>query len=250
MGSKKVEEITEGAPLWMVTYGDMMTLLLCFFVLLLSFSSVQQSDFNKAMGSLKGYLGVLVSRNMGILSPNYNFTEAVMRLHPSNLKEDAEQKEQINESYLITLAEEMKKDAEKKGIGGDIEIINIYNTLRIRMPVAVIFSQGELKFNKSARGFLNKIVSLLKDIPYDIEVEGHTDNVPIFSEKYESNWELSSQRAIMVLRYLIDKGIDQKRLSAIACGEFHPIADNNTEEGRRKNRRVEIVIGTKLAKSK
>ncbi|MCD6460359.1 flagellar motor protein MotB [bacterium] len=244
MPKKKQEETMEGAPLWMTTYGDLMTLLLCFFVLLLSFSSIQQKEFDKAIGSLQGYLGVLVGHKMALVDADYSTPEMVSQLNPTNKKEEAEQDEVKPESYLITLAQDIQKESKKKGIGGPIEVVQVLNTLRIRMPVSVVFNQGEKTFNKDSVEFLTSVVKLIKDSPYYISVEGHTDNVPIYSESYNSNWELGIMRSIAVLNYLVKLGISPDRLSAVSYGEFRPVATNDTEEGRSRNRRVEIVINS------
>ena len=244
MPKKKQEEEMMGAPLWMTTYGDMMTLLLCFFVLLLSFSSIQQKEFDKAIGSLQGYLGVLIGHKMSVVNSDYSTPEIVSQINPTNKKEEAEQEEVKPESYLITLAKDLQKESKKKGIGGPIEVMQILNTLRIRMPVSVVFNQGEKSFNKDSVDFLKNVVKLIKDSPYHISVEGHTDNVPIYSEVYDSNWELGIMRAIAVLNYLVKLGIPADKLSAVSYGEYRPVDTNDTEKGRNRNRRVEIVINS------
>lgn len=239
---KKAPDAAPGAPLWMTTYGDMMTLLLCFFVLLLSFSSITQEEFNKAIGSLQGYLGVLVSHNVAIVDKKFSNTEMVRNNNPSNMKKEAEQDEEKPESYIISLAEDVEKTAQKKGVGGSVEIIQLLNSIRIRIPVSIAFDQGKMKLDSTSKEILDKIARLTKDLPYTIDVEGHTDNVPIYSEQYNSNWELSSARAIQVVNYLATLGIPRNHLRAIGCGEYQPISSNDTEDGREKNRRVELII--------
>ena len=250
MGKRKPEEPSGGVPDWMVTYGDMMTLLLCFFVLLLSFSSIQDSEFKKAIGSLQGYLGVLVSHNLSILDDSFVSSELVQKQNPTDLKEEAHQKDKLPESYLLSLAQDVKESTEKKGIGGDVEVINKLNSLRIRVPVSLAFEEGKMFLAKESKELLSKIAELVKDSPYGIMIEGHTDTLPIHSEQYASNWELSGARAMTVLYHFVKLGVPKKRLSAVACGEYRPIASNDTEEGRKKNRRVEIVISTANNSSK
>ncbi len=250
MGKRKPEEASGGVPDWMVTYGDMMTLLLCFFVLLLSFSSIQESEFKKAIGSLQGYLGVLVSHNLSVVDDSFVSSELVHKQNPSDLKEEADNKEKLPESYLMALAQAVKQSSDKKGIGGDVEVINKLNSLRIRVPVSLVFEQGEMLLAKESKTFLINIADLIKNSPYNIMIEGHTDSLPIHSEKYASNWELSNARAMAVLYYFTKLGVPNKRLSAVACGEHRPIANNDTKEGRELNRRVEIVIGTENDTSK
>ncbi|RJP61234.1 MAG: hypothetical protein C4541_02545 [Candidatus Auribacter fodinae] len=251
MAKKQVEDSAgPGAPAWMVTYGDMMTLLLCFFVLLLSFSSTEQAAFQKAMGSLKGALGILISPNMSIHIQDVTTAEVVPKNEPSNLKEQADQDESVEESYLMMLAQEIQTSAEKSGIGGTMDIVKVFNALRIRLPAEVLFEEAKLDLSPMSASVLGSIIDMLSDIPYNIQIEGHTDNVPIFSEQYDSNWELSGARAVTVLHYFVKKGISPERLSAVACGEFKPIASNDTNEGRERNRRVELVISAQQKEKK
>ena len=239
---KKPEDPPLGAPLWMTTYGDMMTLLLCFFVLLLSFSSISQDEYSKAIGSLQGYLGVLVSHNVAIVDKEFSNTDMIRNNNPSNMKNEAEQDKEKPESYIVSLADDVEKTAQKKGIGGSVEVIQFLNSIRVRIPVSIAFKQGKMTLNDDAKAVLKKISKLTKDLPYSIDVEGHSDNVPIYSEEYNSNWELSCARAIKVLEYLSDLGIPRHNLRAVGCGEFQPIASNDTEEGKERNRRVELII--------
>ncbi|MDX9703453.1 MAG: flagellar motor protein MotB [Candidatus Auribacterota bacterium] len=239
---QKIPEPPKGAPLWMTTYGDMMTLLLCFFVLLLSFSSIAQEEFNKAIGSLQGYLGILVSHNVAVVDKKFINTEMVRNNNPSNMKKEAEQDKEKPESYIISLAEEVEKTAQKKGIGGSVEVIQFLNSIRVRIPVSIAFKQGKMTLSEESKEVLKKIARLTKNLPYSIDVEGHTDNVPIYSEKYNSNWDLSSARAIQVVEYLVDLGVSRDKLRAVGCSEYKPIAGNDTEEGKEKNRRVELII--------
>lgn len=244
MGKKKEVEESAGpsAPAWMVTYGDMMTLLLCFFVLLLSFSSVQDSDFNKAMGSLQGYLGVLVSPNLSLHIETLNSDNVVKNNNSQSMKDKADQEDKMEETYLKMLAQDLQQAADNKGIGGSIDIAKMYNTLRIRLGSNVVFEQGKLEVSEEAREILEPVVALVRDIPYLVSIEGHTDNVPVYSEEYDSNWELSSARALAVLHYFVQNGVEATRMTAVACGENNPIADNKTPEGRMENRRVELLI--------
>lgn len=240
MFKQKEKDPEPGAPMWVLSYGDMVTNLLTFFVLLVAFSSTQEAKFKEAMDSLQQYLGVLPEREAGILPGEYLPRELTLKIHASNLKDEADQKEKMKESYSVAL----KQSGNKKGSGGtNIEIEETLNMLRIRIPSSTLFEIGKVKFNETSLDVLDNIISLIRDIPDKVEVEGHTDNIPIFSDKYASNWELSGARSLSIVEYFINKGIAPTRLSAVACGEFRPIADNNTPEGRAKNRRVEIVIG-------
>ena len=106
----------------------------------------------------------------------------------------------------------------------------------------VMFDSGSAQIRPEFTPILEKIAEELMKIPNDIRIEGHTDNRPIHTPMFPSNWELSAARATSVLRFLVKKGIDPSRLSAVGYGEFRPVASNDTPEGRAKNRRVEILI--------
>ena len=125
--------------------------------------------------------------------------------------------------------------------------------LVITVVADLLFDSGKAKIRPEADSILNKVARILKENVADLNVgiEGHTDNVPIKVSGWKSNWELSSARALSVLHYLVDnEGIDPSRLKAEGCGEYQPVASNDSKEGRRLNRRVEIVILPKIAKAK
>ncbi len=240
---KKKEETQEGIAPWVLTYSDTMTLLLCFFVVLMSFSTIQETKFKQTMGSIQDYLGLLISPNYSIMNNQFSTNASVVPKKVQTVKKaQGDSSEKLDETYLITIKESMKKDSDKKGLGGSIEYINELNSLRIRMPSVVCFDRGGFEITDTAKQFFVKVADLVKDIPYQLTIEGHTDDTPIYSDTYKSNWELSFERAMVVLRYLNQLGVDNKRLAAIAYGEHHPIASNSTMEGKKLNRRVEIVI--------
>jgi len=240
---RKKDETPEGIAPWVLTYSDTMTLLLCFFVVLMSFSTIQESKFRQAMGSIQDYLGLLISPNYSILNSNYSTSSSIApKVEQKMKKAQGDHNDKLTESYLLTLKQDMKKDSDKKGLGGSVEYMNMLNSLRIRVPSSVCFERGEFDISDHAKQFFAKVADLVKDLPYQITIEGHTDDTPIYSDKYRSNWELSFERAMVVLRYFNSLGISNSRLSVMAYGEFHPIADNSTKEGKKRNRRVEIVI--------
>ncbi len=123
--------------------------------------------------------------------------------------------------------------------------------LVITFLAEVLFDSGKAKLKDASLETLSKVAGVLNSTVKDLNIgiEGHTDNVPIVKSNWKSNWELSAARALSVLHYMVgDQGIDPNRLSATGYGEYHPVADNNTSEGRQKNRRVEIVIIPKTVK--
>jgi chemotaxis protein MotB len=160
----------------------------------------------------------------------------------SQKAEKAEQLEKATQTY-----EDLTTKLEKEIQEGQVKITEMKNRLTMTMVDKIIFPSGSAEISKAGKKVLDKVVSILKDIKDKrIQVEGHTDNVRIVSElknRYPTNWELSTARATEVVRYLQEHGsIDPALLSATGYGEFQPVASNDAEEGRHKNRRIEIVL--------
>jgi chemotaxis protein MotB len=219
----------EGAPAWMTTYGDMVTLLLTFFVLLISFSSVQEAKFKKAMRSLQGALGVLNATGAAVIDTGNN--DYVSR----NPQSDDIQKAISQLNQLI--------EASQKG--GLISVERQKERIHIRISNPMLFDSGSAQVKEEVRPILTSISALLKLTPYEVRVEGHTDSIPIATAVFPSNWELSSARAAAVVREFASEGVAPTRFLAVGFAEYQPIASNATEEGRAQNRRVEIYMNLK-----
>ncbi len=228
MARKKIEEERRrGAPAYMTTYGDMMTLLLTFFVLLLSFSSLRDAKFRRAMGSLKGALGVLPFEQ-SVIRP-----ERVPIPQLTNLQES-----EIEES--IAKLEDMLSDQQLRE-AVRLQISDRGMTITIDDPV--MFESGNAGLRPKAYPILTRVASLARGWPNTIRIEGHTDSDPIRTEKFPSNWELSTARALSILHFFQDDaGFNPRNLVAIGRGEFDPVAFNDTPENKAKNRRIEINI--------
>jgi chemotaxis protein MotB len=156
--------------------------------------------------------------------------------------ERAEQLEKATQTY-----QDLTKKLEKEIQEGQIEITEMKNRLTVTMVDKIIFPSGSANISKEGKKVLDKVIDILKDVKDKrIQVEGHTDNVPIVSslkKRFPTNWELSTARATEVVRYLQEAGgIDPKLLSATGYSEHQPVASNETEKGKRKNRRIEIVL--------
>ncbi len=155
--------------------------------------------------------------------------------------EKAEKLEKATQTY-----QDLQKKLEKEIQEGQVQITEMKNRLTMTMVDKIIFPSGSAEISKEGKKVLDKVVSILKDIKDKrIQVEGHTDNVQIVSslkKRFPTNWELSTARATEVVRYLQEGGIDPHALSATGYAEYMPVAPNDTEEGRHKNRRIEIVL--------
>lgn len=213
--SNDEDEESEG---WLPTYADMMTLLLCFFVLLISLSVFQKEQLITALNSLREGLGVM---------PKLSQPIEVER-------KSLEQKEQ---EALIKIAKEIEPLEQ-------VTVIMTMKGLKIQLENPVLFATGEAELKSNAKEILSQISDILKksNIDNEINISGHTDNVPIHTPQFPSNWELSTYRATSVLRYLIEEGLPPEKMSASGYGQYRPIASNKTKKGRSRNRRMEILI--------
>ncbi|MBD3179645.1 MAG: OmpA family protein [Candidatus Latescibacteria bacterium] len=220
-----------GAPEWMVTYGDMMTLLLCFFVMLVSMSSIQDSKYKKAVGSLLGALGVM------------DYDTAIIKYEELAIPDRYQQKlETLREEF-----EEFEKYAQISGLEDKVDVAETAEGMKIRLTETVLFESGSARLKPEGREVLSELAGLLKKTDGPIRIEGHTDNIPISTEEFSSNWELSSARAINVLYLFAESGLPEEELAAVGRGEFRPVMPNDTPEHRKANRRVEIYADYKEA---
>jgi chemotaxis protein MotB len=159
----------------------------------------------------------------------------------SLVKAREEQVQKVSSTYE-SLLEKMKSEISK----GQVTISELKGKLTVNMVDSILFDSGKAEVKKSGREILGKVISILKDVnDKSIRIEGHTDDVPIsraLARRYPTNWELSAARAINVARHLQEQGIDPGQLSAVAYGEWKPVATNDTAEGKAKNRRIEIIL--------
>lgn len=229
MARKRAEEHKAGAPEWMSTYGDMVTLLLCFFVLLFSFSTLDVQKFKAIVQSMSGSLGVMDSGMTVSMEPLVNSFPA---------DSPTEEIEEFNKLY-----EEISQYVKENNLEASITLQLDERGLLVRFLDNVFFDPGKADLKPGAREIITKVAEILKTNDKNVRIEGHTDNVPINTYRFPSNWELSTTRAVNVVKFLIEEnGIEAKRLSASGYADQHPVDDNSTPEGRQKNRRVDMVI--------
>lgn len=227
------------APGWMTTYGDMTTLILCFFVLLFSFSRVDVARFQDVIISVQGALGVLEGGSA--LSP-----EAL----PGGAGDEATLRWQAEQRRLEELLGKVNQYVGKNNLTGKVQVSLDERGLVIHFMDTALFDLGQADLKPEARAILDNVARLLAAVSNPVRVEGHTDNLPIHTYRFPSNWELSTARATTVVRYLVEShGFAPDHLSAAGYGEWRPLLPNDTEEHRAQNRRVDIVVlRTDLAK--
>ena len=224
---------------WMNTYADTVTLLLTFFVLLYSMSSVDAEKTKNIATAFKSLMNV--NGGDSILEYNLNDGDAPLIGGENTTAIDGG-------TDLVTqeqLYNKIKEFVTRNNLEGVVEIINDERGVAIELRDNILFETSSSDLKEESKEVLDKISTIISSMVNPILIEGHTDNRPINTAEFPSNWELSSDRAINVVRYFVEvKGQDPKRFSAIGYGEFQPIADNSTNEGMSKNRRVEILIVT------
>jgi chemotaxis protein MotB len=217
----------------MTTYSDLVTLLLCFFVLLFSFSVIDAKKFEAIIRSFQGSLGILDGGKT--IDEDKYISQA---LQSNRLLREQQEAESMEWLYR-----QLDEYIQQNNLEGTVVLGVEERGLLIRFKDQVLFDSGKAVIRKDGEPIVQSIGEILKQNDRAIRVEGHTDNVPMHSLLYPSNWELSTARAVNVVKYFIEKvGIAPKRLSAAGYSEYHPIADNDTAENRQKNRRVDVVI--------
>ena len=218
---------------WLIPYADMLTLLLALFIILYASSNIDQVKYN----AMAAAFNQEISESGGLLNAPI-FKTPVDETTPEDPEHMATEEEKLAEME-ITLTEML----EREGLEGSVSVSIDARGLVISMSDAVLFDPGQALIMDKYRNVLIMIGQTINRLPNYIRIEGHTDNVPQFSEIYPSNWELSTGRATSVLRLFEDHSdIVPQKLSAIGYGEWRPVADNDTIESRNKNRRVDIIV--------
>jgi len=234
--------VDPGAPRWVVTFGDLMSLLLCFFVLLLSFSEMDRALYKQVAGSLEKAFGVQrKTRTMeppkGISMIAKDFNQELVPVH--------EKEEFVATQVMEAIGQELKKSGrlEKEDIKRLIQVEAGDNEVTIRLMGESTFDSGKAEIRKQLKPILTQVAKVLKETKGDIVIAGHTDNVPVKSGRFESNLDLSIARAASVAKFFLYRvKIDPKRISTMGFGKYRPIETNETAQGRQKNRRVEIIL--------
>ena len=214
-------QLNKGA-LWAVTYGDLMSYLMIFFLVLFSFS-IAKTDKSKS----RKYEESLVN-----IQKAFGGKSDGKRVERAKVQEQEE-----------GVAASLKQSMADNQMSGLVQIDSNERRVKLVLTEAVLFDSGKADLKERAKEVLRPITEELKKLPNDVLVEGHTDNVPIYGKrKFETNWELSMARAYSVIKFMEEVGLQPKRLAGIGYGENRPVVENNTGEGRAKNRRIEISL--------
>ena len=227
-------EKNENNDRWLLTYADMITLLMAFFIMMYSMSVLNLSRFREAAFSIRsGFGGVVKGQGKSILGSGGTFAAK-----PSGIEGDTAGVSWKVIKPLVTFIE--KESREHKGVEIGEDSRGIVITM---LSDSLVFEPGSSEIKSQVHSVLNRISDTIKKIPNMVQIEGHTCNLPTRNAAYPSNWELSTARATNVLRYLVEEtGLDSWRFSAAGYGSVRPIFPNNSDKNRTKNRRVEIII--------
>ncbi|WP_102274239.1 flagellar motor protein MotS [Cytobacillus massiliigabonensis] len=230
---RRPAEQAKGAPGWMVTFSDLVTLILVFFILLFSMSQIDMIKFKAITESFQEHFFDFYPSMIPLENPAAVETE---------LPEEKNEKDMSEES-LQSLLTEVQNYLDKNGLEDVIIANRTERGVVLVLQEQVLFDPGQATLLGDSHAFLNKVGELLVKLPNLVKVEGHTDDIPMSSFRYPSNWELSAARASSVINYLIaNHQLDSRRFIAVGYADTRPVISNDSPENRQKNRRVEIII--------
>lgn len=242
---KKYEEEHESHERWLVSYADFITLLFAFFVVMYAVSSVNQvkyQDLTRSLGTAfksdRPY-GNIIHRNPSATEPVPVHPGIAPTLPLTRLKNERYRKEQEN---MTAMAMNLANALSPLIHAGKVHVIQTNYGVRIDIDESLLFAPGSAELSGAAAEPLAHIAQILVADPHTVEVQGHTDNIPIHNASFYSNWELSAVRASTVVRLFAENGVEENRLSATGFGSAQPIGDNLTAEGRASNRRVSVML--------
>ena len=277
MAKRKEDEVKPGAPAWQSTFADLMNLLLCFFVLLFSMSTVDAQKFEMIAASFNQTFsiftagataigdGILISNGVSQLNELDQYINSTGKMDngetvsedvakesaaaAETLEEALEKLEEAEMEESEELAEMIQEAIDEKDMNKEIDIEFTAQYVQLTLKGSLLFDSGSTELKPDALPVLDQVGVILERYAQStIEIEGHTDNVPMSGAKYSNNDELSSGRALSVFNYLLSTAnLDPALVKHSGRGEYVPVADNSTPEGRTMNRRVEIKIYNSLS---
>ncbi len=250
MAKKKEYHEEHADETWLLPYSDLLTLLLALFIVMFAISSIDKEKYEQ----LKEQFSVIFSGGSGIMEKS---GDSVIPLEKLNIPENSGNNDtpkninvitgkEVEEDKMNEIKKKIEKEIEKKGYSERVKVTLDNEGLEISIQDAVLFNSGQAEIIQDVYPLLLHISEMIKTLDNSIKIAGHTDNVPIRTSQFRSNWDLSSFRAINVMNFMVEKGmLNPKVFSIQAFGEYKPKFDNSTEAGRAKNRRVEIFIERK-----
>lgn len=240
---KKTEESHENHERWLVSYADFITLLFAFFVVMYAVSSVNEGKYRVLSSSIVNAF----KSNQTPNAPSSAEFSPLQNQHPNSgdpikLTDNLSIHKAKKQERMKGMAKNILQALEPLIKDGQVRVTQNALGISVEINASVLFAPGQAKLAESSSLTLQAIANQIKGHEHEIRVEGHTDNLPIHTENYPSNWELSSARASSVIRLFVENGVEPQRLMAIGYGENKPIESNDTPEGRKRNRRVTVLI--------
>ena len=244
---KSITHESENTDRWMVSYADFVTLLFAFFVVMYAISSINEGKYRVLSDTMteafkvapKSPEPIQMGKESKIISSQKQSNKIIEPIKPLRILPKSER---TYEKEMKQIAETVSNAVQPLIDKGLIKVTQDKLWVEIEMNTSILFSSADSELEEEAYPALKALAGVLKTLPNSIDVEGHTDNVPINNELFPSNWELSAARAASVVHLFTRYGVDPHRLSSIGYAEFRPISNNATEEGRLRNRRVKVVI--------
>lgn len=222
---------------WLTTFNDLVTLLMVFFVLLFTMSTIDAKKISDFQYALQSGLGILKEgQRVGI---KVEYEQPVKDMSHIKTQAEGQLKSQQKKSMRDIIEKAIASLDDKKGI----HVFYTEQGTHLRLEDAILFDFGSAQINPAGFSFLDQISGLIRQIQCPVRIEGHTDNVPIHTKRFPSNWELSTARAVNVVKYFVEScNIQPQRFSAVGYGQSKPLFPNDSVAHRAKNRRVEIVL--------
>jgi chemotaxis protein MotB len=222
-GEDLENQLNRGA-LWAITYGDMMSYLMIFFLLMFSFTVGKKAGGDSKSERKFQESLVNIQKVFGGKGSSASYERAVTR---------------EKEESMVT---QLKEAMDKQNLSQFAKVESWDKKIRLVLADGVLFGSGQADLKPGSKSLLEAVAQQVRTLPNPVVIEGHTDNVPVHGGKFGSNWELSMSRAYSVLRFFEEHGVASERLSGIGYGQVRPVGDNSTPEGRAKNRRIEIDL--------
>ncbi len=244
---RRREEEHESHERWLVSYADFITLLFAFFVVMYAISQVNEGKYRVLSDTLSSAFRSVPGSATGAqvaTNPNAPMSIAIPIRRP-NLGIKADQNQRAKKEQMRNMAKEINDALAPLVKEGQVRITEGALGITVDINASVLFAPGDARLGTAAVQALNAVARILAPTDFPIIVEGHTDNTPIATTQFPSNWELSGMRASSVVRLFVDNGVDPRRLTATGYADQRPVDDNATVEGRARNRRVAITIEAK-----
>jgi len=237
MTRKKREEEHDNHERWLVSYADFITLLFAFFVVMYAISSVNTGKYrvlSDSLGSAFGRTAPDIPQARTQIDMGFGARTLAMQRREAAIRREREQMADVARALQTALAPQISQ--------GKVRVTQTSRGVNVEFNASVLFATGEAKLTNDSTQSLRAVAQILKNDKHAIQVEGHTDNVPIKTSTFASNWELSAVRAGSVVRLFADNGIDESRMIAVGHGSNQPVGSNDDPVGRARNRRVEVMI--------